>query len=188
MPKYAVKDGQMIIDDNGVLVKAPFGRTIAQITRTDIVQVTTDAGAVFGSVTFYTVQGPAYTAEMLPSRKVGEIQALFPVQPAPPMAYQQPMPPLQGGVPQQVVFVQQAPPQRTEMKVVTYKNAKAMERGIRQEAKQGWIVQTNTGHSEKGFSAGKAIAGGLILGPVGLLAGGIGKKKAQFTVTFTRQV
>lgn len=29
----------------------------------------------------------------------------------------------------------------------------------------------------KGFSGGKALAGGILLGPVGLIAGAIGKKK-----------
>lgn len=32
---------------------------------------------------------------------------------------------------------------------------------------------------KKGFGLGKAVAGGLVAGPVGLLAGGIGSKKVQ---------
>ena len=32
---------------------------------------------------------------------------------------------------------------------------------------------------KKGFGLGKAVAGGLLLGPVGLLAGGIGRNKVE---------
>lgn len=31
-----------------------------------------------------------------------------------------------------------------------------------------------------GFSGGKAVAGGLLLGPVGIAAGALGKKKIQY--------
>ena len=34
--------------------------------------------------------------------------------------------------------------------------------------------------SKKGFSVGKAAVGGLLLGPVGLLGGALGKKKATY--------
>ena len=34
---------------------------------------------------------------------------------------------------------------------------------------------------QKGFSLGKAAAGGILLGPVGLLGGLIGRKKAELT-------
>lgn len=32
----------------------------------------------------------------------------------------------------------------------------------------------------KGFSVGKAVVGGLLLGPVGLLGGALGKKKSTY--------
>ncbi len=32
----------------------------------------------------------------------------------------------------------------------------------------------------KGFSLGKAVTGGLLLGPVGLLGGALGKKKVRY--------
>ena len=34
--------------------------------------------------------------------------------------------------------------------------------------------------SKKGFSVGKAALGGVLLGPVGLLGGALGKKKATY--------
>ena len=44
-----------------------------------------------------------------------------------------------------------------------------------EEAK--WI-QIDEG--KKGFSVGKAAAGGLLLGPIGLLGGALGKKKVAY--------
>ncbi|MDE6276437.1 MAG: hypothetical protein K2M75_07895 [Clostridia bacterium] len=36
---------------------------------------------------------------------------------------------------------------------------------------------------KKGFSAGKALAGGILLGPIGLVGGLFGKKKALYICT-----
>lgn len=36
------------------------------------------------------------------------------------------------------------------------------------------------GRDKQGFSVGKAAVGGLLLGPVGLLGGALGKKKATY--------
>lgn len=38
----------------------------------------------------------------------------------------------------------------------------------------------NVGEDKKGFSVGKAAVGGILLGPVGLVGGALGKKKATF--------
>ena len=43
--------------------------------------------------------------------------------------------------------------------------------------KDGWILLDN---SKKGFSAGKALLGGAIFGPIGLVAGAFGKKTYTF--------
>ena len=40
-----------------------------------------------------------------------------------------------------------------------------------------WVIVDN---SKKGFSLGKAAAGALFLGPIGLLGGALGKKKAYY--------
>jgi len=34
--------------------------------------------------------------------------------------------------------------------------------------------------SKKGFSVGKAVAGGVLLGPIGLMGGALGKKKEAY--------
>ena len=43
--------------------------------------------------------------------------------------------------------------------------------------KQKWILVDQT---KKGFSVGKAAAGAVLLGPVGLIGGALGKKKVAY--------
>ena len=43
--------------------------------------------------------------------------------------------------------------------------------------KEGWVLIEN---GKKGFSAGKALIGGFILGPIGLVAGALGKKTSSY--------
>ena len=38
---------------------------------------------------------------------------------------------------------------------------------------------TELSSARKGFSGGKAVAGGLLLGPVGIVAGGLGSNKVK---------
>ena len=42
---------------------------------------------------------------------------------------------------------------------------------------EGWVM---VDESKKGFSAGKAAAGAILLGPVGLVGGALGKKTATY--------
>lgn len=44
------------------------------------------------------------------------------------------------------------------------------------EIKQWKVVDT----TKKGFSVGKAAVGGILLGPIGLLGGALGKKKVCY--------
>ena len=43
--------------------------------------------------------------------------------------------------------------------------------------KEGWVLLEN---NRKGFSAGKALLGGVLFGPIGLVAGALGKKTTTF--------
>ena len=69
--------------------------------------------------------------------------------------------------------------------VETYTDQKKMQREVEEAGKYGWMPQGADGRNGK-FSAGKAIAGGVLLGPVGLLAGAVGNKDT-YTVTLVRQ-
>ncbi len=69
-----------------------------------------------------------------------------------------------------------------ETKVVTYKNERLMQAGIKRERVMGWDV-TGTMPLDQGRSAVKTIGLGLIFLPLALL----GKRKTGFMVTFSRQ-
>ena len=43
--------------------------------------------------------------------------------------------------------------------------------------RKGWKC---TGESNKGFSVGKSVAGGFLLGPIGLVCGALGKKTKTY--------
>lgn len=50
-----------------------------------------------------------------------------------------------------------------------------------QKVRCPYCGSTEISANKKGFSAGKAVAGGLIAGPVGLAAGGLGSNKVKCT-------
>ena len=43
--------------------------------------------------------------------------------------------------------------------------------------KAGWVI---IDEDKKGFSGGKALFGGILLGPIGVAAGALGKKKKTY--------
>ena len=69
-----------------------------------------------------------------------------------------------------------------ETKVVTYKNERLMQSGIKKEQGNGWSV-ISTGPVDGGRSALKTVGLGLIFLPLALL----GKRKAAFMVTYQRE-
>jgi len=69
-----------------------------------------------------------------------------------------------------------------ETKVVTYKNERKMQAGIKKEQGNGWSV-ISTGAEVGGRSALKTVGLGLIFLPLALL----GKRKPGFMVTYQRE-
>ena len=69
-----------------------------------------------------------------------------------------------------------------ETKVVTYKNDRLMQSGIKREQQNGWSV-LSTGTTDRGRSGLKTVGLGLVFLPLALL----GKRKAGFMVTYQRQ-
>lgn len=67
---------------------------------------------------------------------------------------------------------------KMEFKVV-HGNVDSVDRKVNRLLETGWeiISETDSRATHRKFSGGKAIGGAVLLGPVGLLAGGIGKNK-----------
>ena len=68
-----------------------------------------------------------------------------------------------------------------ETKVVTYKNERLMQSGIKQEQKNGWSV-LSTDTTDRGRSGLKTVGLAVIFLPLALL----GKRKAGFMITYQR--
>ena len=71
--------------------------------------------------------------------------------------------------------------QQYETKVVFYKNAKAMQRGIKKMQRRGWEV-VDTGVVEQGYGCLKTGALGFLFLPLALL----GKKPKQHKCVYRR--
>lgn len=66
-----------------------------------------------------------------------------------------------------------------EYKMLSGKGGLVFETQIKSMLSQGWQImsETDSRTTYRKFSGGKAVGGALLLGPLGLLAGGIGKSK-----------
>lgn len=185
------KEGRtLVVDEQMVRVKQVFKDDLISIPREEIIGVVvTPVGRLTGVLlTFYMRSNQPYEVQIINPKHAQRVAELFQIFPTPPLQ-QQVVPQQvqvisQSGVeeqqPQVVIVQQQVPAQpRTETKVITYKDAKAMEKGMQKEAKDGWIAQhsINTG--------GKVSVPKMVL--LGPLLGGA-RSKEHFTITFVRQV
>ena len=70
----------------------------------------------------------------------------------------------------------------------TYDDESDRDRGVKSMGKQGYEVMSVTPHGgefKTGKAAGLGLAGTLIAGPIGLLAGGLaGRKSIKWTVVY----
>jgi hypothetical protein len=75
--------------------------------------------------------------------------------------------------------------------VKTFKDEKKRDRVITEMSKKGYTIQSING-SGGNFKAGKGVAmaaaGAVLLGPLGLLAGGLaGRKPQEWTIVFVKE-
>lgn len=163
------KHGSLQVLEEGILrVQVPLVHTIVwQVPCREVLGFTTQPGTPGAlAVTIHTTQG-TYQAETIAPKNFAKLQALFP------------------GLQTVVAGKEWYHNPAISTHVETYSDQKKMQKEVEEAGKFGWMPQGADGRNGK-FSAGKAIAGGVLLGPVGLLAGAVGNKD-KYTVTFVRQ-
>lgn len=161
------KTGKIQVTEQGLMkVVQPFGKVLWQANAVDVTGFAAQPGSLGAlNVSIYTTND-VYYAELVSQANYEKLQACFPQ--------------LQAAQPGQAWYLNQA----ARSYVGTYTNAQQMQREIEAAALNGWVVQSQSavgGH----VSARKVIAGGILLGGVGALAGA-GRSKDTITVTFGR--
>lgn len=162
------KQGRLQVAEEGIIrVMAPFNKTIWQVPCTNVTGFTTQPGAMTTfNVLIHTTQG-IQQAEMVTRQNFDKLQALFP------------------GLGLTTVQGREWYHDITKQAhVATYTNQRHMQHEVEAAAQYGWVLQGTAAQNGK-FSMGKALAGGVLLGPVGLLAGAVGNKD-KITITFVR--
>lgn len=163
------KQGSLQVLEEGILrVQVPLVHTIVwQVPCREVLGFTTQPSPHVNAivVTIHTTQG-TYQAETVTPKNFAKLQAVFP------------------GLQTVTAGKEWYHNPAISTHVETYTNQKKMQKEVEEAGKFGWAPQGADGRNGK-FSAGKALAGGIILGPVGLLAGAVGNKD-KYTVTFVR--
>lgn len=163
------KAGKLQVSEDGILrVQAPFNKTVWQVPCNTVTKLTTQPSTLGALTVFVHTTSTTYQVETVGQRNFPKIQALFPHVPVQSEGkashwYQDIM-------------------KRTH--VETYTNQKVMQKEVEQASQHGWIPQTSAGISGH-RNLGKIVAGGILLGGVGALAGS-GRSKDKITVTFVR--
>ncbi|BCL83137.1 hypothetical protein ccbrp13_56020 [Ktedonobacteria bacterium brp13] len=162
------KQGKLQVLEEGVIrVVAPFNKIAWQVPCANVTKLTTQPGSMMSvDVTIFTTQG-TFTADTVTKQNFAKVEAIFPH--------------LQTNVITGKEWYHDA---RALTHIEEYKDKKKMQKDVEAAAQHGWMPQDLAARNGK-FSAGKAIAGGLLLGPVGLVAGAVGNK-GKTTITFVR--
>src|ERR1019366_2152911 len=160
------KQGSIQVLEDGIRVQMPFtNKVVWQVPRESVTGFTTQPGSpgVAIIVTIHTTQG-LFQAETVTPKNFQKLQALFP------------------GLQTVVAGKEWYHNPAISSHVEVYTDQKKMQKEVEEAGKFGWTPQGADATNGK-FSAGKALAGGIVLGPVGLLAGAVGNK-GKYTVTF----
>lgn len=164
------KQGSIQVLEEGILrVQVPLvNKTVWQVPCREVIGFTTQPSSHINAiiVTIHTMQG-TYQAETVTPKNFAKLQALFPN--------------LQTVATGKEWYHNPAISSHVEV----YTDQKKMQREVEEAGKYGWVPQGTDATNGK-FSAGKALAGGIVLGGFGLLAGAVGNK-GKYTVTFIRQ-
>lgn len=162
------KAGKLQVSEDGfVRVIAPFNKLVWQAPANTVTNIVAQQIGLGYTTIIHTSQG-SYHAELMTKPNVEKLQALFPH--------------LQTGIAARAAHWYQDVTKRTH--VETYTNQKIMQKEVEQAAQYGWIPQTSAGIGGH-ISATKIIAGGMLFGGIGALAGS-GRSKDKVTVTFVR--
>lgn len=162
------KAGKLQVSEDGIVrVIAPFNKLVWQASASAITNIVAQQIGLGYTTIIHTSQG-SYQAELMTKANVEKLQALFPH--------------LQNGIAARATHWYQDITKRAH--VETYTNQRQMQKDVEMAAQYGWIPQTSAGIGGH-VSAAKIIAGGMLLGGVGALAGA-GRSKDKITMTYVR--
>jgi hypothetical protein len=164
------KTGKLRVTNDGMLCLFPvFSKSPAwQATFATLKKFTVQAWGFSFNVLVHTTSG-TYQIEALSKANFEKLHSLFPgaqLVTAP-----------RGGLYWYVDI-------RKRTHVATYKNQRVMQREVEKSSQHGWTIQTSTGIAGH-RNLGTIVAGGLLLGPIGALAGA-GRSKDKITLTYVR--
>lgn len=165
---FHCKAGKIQLTDEGVLqVKQAFGKVLWQAPEQNITGFAAQPASMGSlNITIYSTTD-VFSTELVSQANYAKLQAAFPH--------------LQSGAAGQAWYLNQA----ARSHVATYTDTAQMQREIEAAMRNGWTVTGQSGQSGH-VSARKMIAGGILAGGVGALAGA-GRSKDTITVTFVRQ-
>lgn len=162
------KQGKIQVLQEGILrVQQPFNKTLWQIPCQSVLRFTTQPGSlVTVSIAIHTTQ-EIYYVDMVTKQNFEKLQAAFAE--------------LETTIVKGKEWYHDI---RSLTHVEEYKDMKKLQKDVEEASKYGWVPQNTASRNGK-FGVGKAIVGGALLGPVGLLAGAVGNKD-KHTITFVR--